>query len=171
MASLVRSASHADILGSPARLYAVLIDAARAMTTDAALTPGTMLTIGESLHSLSSKSVQFVTVPEVPYPRDPQAETKFAQPQASALFTAIARDHALPERARPAGRLASRPGARHPGSPRSGSWPGPWAALPGARPPAATRRRSRAVTCRPIFPAPDARRAPARPPTAGPDVR
>ena len=112
VASMVRSVARADILGSPARLYAVLIDAARAMTTDAALTPGTMLTIGESLHSLSSKSVQFVTVPEVPYPRDPQAETKFAQPQASALFTAIARDHALPERARPATRLASRPGAR-----------------------------------------------------------
>ncbi len=40
MASMVRSVAHADLLGSPARLYAVLIDTARAMTTDAGLDPG-----------------------------------------------------------------------------------------------------------------------------------
>ena len=133
MASMVRSVAHADILGSPARLYAVLINAARAMTTDAGLTPGTMLTIAESLHGLSSKSVRFVTAPEVPYPRHPQAEIKFAQPQAGALFTAIARDHALPGRAQP-GRLASRHPVRAHRRPSAPGTAPPGTAPPGTAP-------------------------------------
>jgi LCP family protein required for cell wall assembly len=99
MAAIVREIGRSDILGNPGRLYAVVRDTARAMTTDSGLDQATMLTIAESLHGLSSRSVRFVTVPEVPYPRDPQAEVEFAQPQARALFSAIARDHALPRAA------------------------------------------------------------------------
>jgi LCP family protein required for cell wall assembly len=106
MAAIVRDVRHASILGRPARIYAMVSDTARAMTTDAGLDQQTMLTIAESLKGLSSRSVQFVTVPEVPYPRDRQAEIEFAQPQASALFKAIARDHAVPGPAHRAGRPA-----------------------------------------------------------------
>ena len=98
MASLVQGIAHSDIHGSPARLYSILVDAASAMTTDTGLGLTTMLRIADSLRGLSTRSVQFVQVPEVPYPPDPQAEVMFAQPQARALFSAITRDAALPGR-------------------------------------------------------------------------
>ena len=59
-----------------------MVDAAGAMTTDTGLDLGTMLRIAESLRGLSTDSVQFVQVPEIPYPGDPQAEVMFEQPQA-----------------------------------------------------------------------------------------
>jgi LCP family protein required for cell wall assembly len=95
MASIVRAVGRSDILGRPARLYSVVSDAARAMTTDEGLDQTTMLTIAASLRGLSSGSVQFVTVPEVPYPRDPQAEVWPAQPAARTLFTEIAHDRSV----------------------------------------------------------------------------
>jgi LCP family protein required for cell wall assembly len=96
LAAIVRDAAHSAILRSPARLYALIRDIASAMTTDAGLGQATLLTIAASMPGLSSSSVQFITAPEVPYPADPQAEVQFAQPQARALFAAIARDRALP---------------------------------------------------------------------------
>lgn len=87
-----------------------MVDAATAMTTDTGLDLSTMLRIAASLRGLSSRSVQFVQVPEVPYPNDPQAEVMFEQPQAGALFAAVAHDTALPGPAR---------GERPRGGPRS----------------------------------------------------
>jgi LCP family protein required for cell wall assembly len=126
MAAVVRDVRHTNILGRPARIYAVVADTARAMTTDAGLDQQTMLTIAESLKGLSSRSVRFVTVPEVPYPPDRQAEVEFAQPQADALFRAVARDHAVPG---PAAHRASRqavrrtPGAQPPPPSAAGAPP------------------------------------------------
>jgi LCP family protein required for cell wall assembly len=101
MASLLQTVAHSDILGNPARMYSIVVDAASAMTTDTGLDLSTMLKVADSLKGLSSRSVQFVQVPEVPYPGDPQAEVVFEQPQAAALFSAIAHDTALPRRAGP----------------------------------------------------------------------
>jgi LCP family protein required for cell wall assembly len=109
MASIVRGVARSEFLGDPGRLYAVVTDTARAMTTDAGMDLTTMLTIAESLRGLSSKAVQFVTVPDVPYPRDRQAEIEFAQPQAAALFSAIAHDQALPRATRAVRAGAVRP--------------------------------------------------------------
>jgi LCP family protein required for cell wall assembly len=100
MAALLQAAAHSDILGSPTRLYSIVVDAATAMTTDAGLDQSTMLRIADSLRGLSSRSVQFVQVPEVPYPPDPQAEVMFDQPQAGTLFAAIVHDATLPRPAR-----------------------------------------------------------------------
>lgn len=110
MAALLQAAAHGDILGSPTRLYSIVVDAATAMTTDTGLDLSTLLRIAASLRGLSSRSVQFVQVPEVPYPNDPQAEVMFEQPQAGALFAAVAHDTALPGPAR---------GERPRGGPRS----------------------------------------------------
>lgn len=96
MASIVHAVARSDILGRPARLYSVVSDAARAMTTDQGLDQATMLTIAASLRGLASGSVQFVTVPEVPYPGNPQAEVQPAQPAARALFTEVAHDRSVP---------------------------------------------------------------------------
>ena len=92
MASLLQGIAHSDILASPSRIYSIVVDAASAMTTDTGLDLATMLRIAESLRGLSSGSVHFVQVPEVPYPPDPAAEVTFEQPRASELFSAISRD-------------------------------------------------------------------------------
>lgn len=97
MASLLQGIRQSDILGSPAKIYSVVVDAASAMTTDTGLDLSTMVKIADSLRGLSTDSVQFVQVPEVPYPGDPGAEVMFEQPQAGRLFSAIAHDTALPK--------------------------------------------------------------------------
>ena len=74
-----------------------MVDAASAMTTDSGLDLSTMVKIADSLRGLSTDSVQFVQVPEIPYPGDPGAEVMFEQPQADRLFSAIAHDTALPK--------------------------------------------------------------------------
>jgi LCP family protein required for cell wall assembly len=135
MASLLQGLAHSDVLGSPSKIYSVAVDAASAMTTDTGLDLTTMLQIAESLRGLSTGSVQFVQVPEVPYPGDPQAEVMFEQPQASQLFTAISNDTAPPAPVRPA-RSGARPG-------------GPASSTPSARP-----SRSQAATPKPSATAP-----------------
>jgi LCP family protein required for cell wall assembly len=119
MAALLQAAARSDILGSPTRLYSTVVDAATAMTTDTGLDLSTMLRIAASLRGLSSRSVQFVQVPEVPYPNDPQAEVMFEQPQAGALFAAIVHDTALPGPAqgRAGGGKPARGGPRGPRAP------------------------------------------------------
>jgi LCP family protein required for cell wall assembly len=97
MASLLQSLRQSDILGSPTKIYSIVVDAAHAMTTDAGLSLSTMVRVADSLKGLSTNSVQFVQVPEIPYPGDPGAEVMFQQPQASRLFRAIAHDTALPK--------------------------------------------------------------------------
>ncbi len=97
MASLLQGIRHSDILGSPSKIYSVVVDAASAMTTDTGLNLSTMVKIADSLKGLSTDSVQFVQVPEIPYPGDPGAEVMFEQPQAGQLFTAIAHDTTLPK--------------------------------------------------------------------------
>jgi LCP family protein required for cell wall assembly len=99
MASLLQGIARSDILGSPTKTYSIAVDAASAMTTDSGLDLTTMLRIADGLRGLSTRSVRFVQVPEVPYPPDPQAEVMFEQPQAGSLFSAIAHDTALPRRA------------------------------------------------------------------------
>jgi LCP family protein required for cell wall assembly len=125
MASLLQGIAHSDILGSPGRIYSVTVDAAGAMTTDTGLDLATMVRIAESLRGLSTHAVQFVQVPEVPYPGDPQAEVMFEQPQASELFRAVSYDQTPPGPAR-----AARSGPRHSGAPAASSP----SAQPSARP-------------------------------------
>jgi LCP family protein required for cell wall assembly len=94
MASLLQGVEHSDILGSPTRVFSVVKDAASAMTTDMDLS--NLVQIASSARGLSAKSVQFIEVPTVPYPGDPQAEVEFQQPQSEALFSALAHDKTLP---------------------------------------------------------------------------
>ena len=96
MASLVQGIERSGLLNSPAKILSVVKDAADAMETDSGLEQSTMLEIANSLRGLSSQSVQFVTAPNVPYTGDPAAEVQLEQPQASALFYAIAHDTKLP---------------------------------------------------------------------------
>jgi LCP family protein required for cell wall assembly len=99
MASLLQGIEHSGVLTSPTKMLSVVGDVAGAMTTDAGLSQSDLLTIGESLHGLAGKGVQFITVPNVPDPGDPNL-VDFEQPQASELFKAIARDKKLPKPSR-----------------------------------------------------------------------
>jgi len=134
MEPALHATAPSHIRGSPLRLYSIVVDAATAMTTDTGLDQSTILRIAASLRGLSSRSVQFVQVPEVPYPPDPQAEVMFEQPQAGALFSAIAHDTALPGPAR-----GERPpgGSRSPQS-RDPSSPAPSTAAPSTSAPSST---------------------------------
>lgn len=92
MASLLQGIDHSDLLGSPARVYSVVTDVAAAMTTDIR-DQGTMLKIAGSVRALSAGSVQFIEVPTVPYPANPNW-VQWQQPQARALFASIVQDRA-----------------------------------------------------------------------------
>jgi len=94
MASLVQGVEKSNILGSITKTFAVVKDVASAMTTDMDL--NSMVSILGSVRNLNTKDIQFVQVPTVAYPGDPQAEVEFAQPGAQDLFSAIAHDKTLP---------------------------------------------------------------------------
>ncbi len=112
MAQVVKGVLHSGLLSSPAKLYRVIGDVARAMTTDAS--DGELLSIAASLRGISPSHIQFITAPWAPYPPDPN-ELQFAQPQADALFYALAHDTALPRVSR-YGRVGKREGRSGSGS-------------------------------------------------------
>lgn len=95
MAGLVQELKTGGLLSDYPKLYGVLRDAARAMTVDQGLSLGDMVSLAEDLRSLTIKSVQFVTVPNLPDPADPN-RVIWEQPQAKRLFRAIAHDYAIP---------------------------------------------------------------------------
>jgi LCP family protein required for cell wall assembly len=109
MAAVLQGIDRSGLISSPAEMYKVITDVSRNhfITTDTQLTPGALLSIAENLRGLPSGSVHFIEVPSVPYPGDPLAWVQWAQPQASSLFAAIARDTRLPK-----SRKAKRP-AKH----------------------------------------------------------
>jgi LCP family protein required for cell wall assembly len=97
LAQIVKGVLHSRVLRSPTKLYQVIGDVARSMTTDASDTG--LLHIATSLNGISTKDVQFITAPWAAYPGNPN-EVEFAQPQADAVFFAIAHDTALPKQPR-----------------------------------------------------------------------
>jgi LCP family protein required for cell wall assembly len=103
LASLVQGLERSGLTHSPAKILTVIRDLVSHgdIATDTQLTPSRLFTIAEELHSLAPGAVQFVEIPTVPYPGDPQAWVEWARPQATALFTAIAHDTRLPAAAIP----------------------------------------------------------------------
>jgi LCP family protein required for cell wall assembly len=99
MASLLQGIEHSGLLHSPTKLLSVINDVASHgyIATDTGLSPGRLFTIAEELHSLSPGLVQFIQVPTEPYPGDPQAWVQWPQPQADALFAAIAHNSRVPK--------------------------------------------------------------------------
>jgi LCP family protein required for cell wall assembly len=100
-AQVVKGVLNSGLLSDPFRLLSVVSDAAASMTTDGGMSVSDLVSIGESLHNLSSKDVQFITAPNEPWPGDPTARVQFAQPQAGKVFFAIAHDRTLPKISRP----------------------------------------------------------------------
>jgi LCP family protein required for cell wall assembly len=112
MAALLQGVEHSSLLKSPSTLLRVIdsLTSHRDVTTDTGLTAEGMLRLGEDLRGISTKSVQFVTVPWTVYTGNAQwidsAETptsgepewvQWVQPQANNLFSAISHDTKLPK--------------------------------------------------------------------------
>ncbi len=95
LASAMQKIKHTNVLSDPTRLYAVIHDVAQSLTTDSGLTLTDMASIAYGMRGLSSGGLQFISVPVVPDPLDPNNRVDWAQPQAAQLFTAIARDTQL----------------------------------------------------------------------------
>jgi LCP family protein required for cell wall assembly len=110
MASLLQGLAHSGIAHSPAKILKVIQDVVSRgdVATDTQLTAGRLFTIAEELHSLPPGAAQFIEIPTVPYPGDPTAWVQWAQPQATALFRAIAHDTKL--RSAPAVAVRARTG-------------------------------------------------------------
>ena len=144
LAAVMQKLKSTNLLSQPSRVFNVVRDVAKSLTTDSGLDLSTMLRIANSMKSLSSSSVQLVTVPVVPYAGDPAAELSWEQPQSARMFRAIERDKNLPATAKAKatqgqgegqashGRAHGQPGhGARPGAERSGSraWRAPASAL------------------------------------------
>ena len=115
MAALVKGIERSSLLTSPRAMLAV-VDALTSggyVTTDSNLSPATIVRLGEALHGIPTRSVQFVTAPWTTYTGNAQWISasqspasgnpnwvQWAQPQANDLFSAIAHDVKLPRTAR-----------------------------------------------------------------------
>jgi LCP family protein required for cell wall assembly len=86
-----------NLLSNPTRILHVVTDAAKSLTTDNDLDLTTLLKIANSMRSLNSSAVAFISVPVAAYPPDPAAEVQWVQPQADQLFRSIASDKNLPK--------------------------------------------------------------------------
>jgi LCP family protein required for cell wall assembly len=104
LAAVMQKLKSTNLLSQPSRIFNVVRDVAKSLTTDTGLDLTTMLRIADSMKSLSSNSVQLVTVPVVPYVGDPAAELSWEQPQADRMFRAIEADRDLPTAAKGKGK-------------------------------------------------------------------
>ena len=95
-AQVVKGVLGSGLLSNPFRLLSIVSDAAAAMTTDNGMTVSDLVSIAESLRSLNSKNVQFITAPNMPWQSD-KNRVQFAQPQAGQVFSAIAHDVKVPK--------------------------------------------------------------------------
>ncbi len=98
MVGLVQKILKTRVLHSLSKTWAIIhaISSAHALTTDAGLTPGRIVQIGRSLSGISKKSIQFIEVPTVNYPPNPNW-VEFDTSRTTKLFDAIERDRALPK--------------------------------------------------------------------------
>ena len=117
LAAVMQKLKSTNLLSQPSRIFNVVRDVAKSLTTDSGLDLSTMLRIADSMKSLSSSSVQLVTVPVVPYAGDPAAELSWEQPQSDRMFRAIEADRALPASAKAKGSGKPKTGATAPAEP------------------------------------------------------
>jgi LCP family protein required for cell wall assembly len=116
MASLFQGLERSSLLRSPTTMLSVIdtLTSHQDVVTDSGLSPTTMLRLGEDLRGIKGDSVQFVTVPWTTYTGNAQwvnsSETptsgninwvQWVQPDANALFSAIAHDTTLPKNPKP----------------------------------------------------------------------
>ncbi|HUZ52824.1 MAG TPA: LCP family protein [Streptosporangiaceae bacterium] len=98
MVGLVQKILKTGVLHSLGKTWGIIdaISKAHALTTDAGLTTSRIVTIARSVSGISKKSIQFIEVPTVTYPANPNW-VEFDTSRTPKLFSAIERDRALPK--------------------------------------------------------------------------
>src|SRR5258707_1856679 len=98
MVGLVQKILKTGVLHSLTKTWAIIndISKAHALTTDAGLTTGRIVTIARSVSGISRKNIQFIEDPTVTYPAN-QNWVEFDTTKTPKLFSAIERDRALPK--------------------------------------------------------------------------
>ncbi len=98
MVGLVQKILKTRVLHSLTKTWAIIndISKAHALTTDAGLTTGRIVTIARSVSGISRKNIQFIEVPTVTYPAN-NNWVEFDTTKTPKLFDAVRRDHALPK--------------------------------------------------------------------------
>lgn len=101
MVGLVQRILKTRVLDSLTKTWAIVndISKAHALTADAGLTTGRIVTIARSVSGISRKNIQFIEVPTVAYPANPNW-VEFDTSKTLKLFSAIERDRALPKAAK-----------------------------------------------------------------------
>lgn len=92
MSSIVKKVTDGGLLKSPTKLFNFLDAATKSVTTDDGLDIGEIRKLAGSVQGMSAGKVKFVTVPNEPYPADPN-RVQFQQPLAGRLFNAIKSDN------------------------------------------------------------------------------
>lgn len=95
MAGLMQEVRSGTLLNNYGRMYSVVRDAAKALTTDRGLSLTDMISLALDLKGLTNRSVQFITAPNAADPSDAN-RVIWQEPQAGELFHAIAHDTVLP---------------------------------------------------------------------------
>jgi len=98
MVGLVQKILRTGVLHNPLKVLGIVDDIvkAHALTTDTGLGPSRLVHIALSLRGISKKSIQFIEVPTLAYPNNPNW-VEFDTSKTPQLFAAIQRDHALPK--------------------------------------------------------------------------
>jgi LCP family protein required for cell wall assembly len=94
-AQVVKGVFASGLLGDPFKVLQVAGDMAPYLTIDSGMSLSGLVSLGESLHGLPAKDVQFLTAPVGAWPYDAN-EVEFSQPAADAVFSAIAHDTSIP---------------------------------------------------------------------------
>ena len=96
LSSMVQTATSANLLLRPDKLFRFLDAATKSLTTDPGLgNLNSLREVAQSVQGLPSSGIRFVTVPVEPYPPRPKALVQWTS-KAPALWDAIANDDPLP---------------------------------------------------------------------------
>jgi len=111
MVGLVQKILKTGVLHSFTKTWSIIngIVKAHALTTDTGLTPSRLVHIALSLRGVSRHTIQFIEVPTLTYPNNPNW-VEFNTSKTPKLFAAIQRDHALPKTAK--GKKPAKGGAK-----------------------------------------------------------
>lgn len=91
MAAMARQVMSGDTLKSPSNLYSFLNEVTDSITSDDELTIDTMADIAIAMREVDLKDINFVTVPNEPWPQN-ENRVQWVTPDAEQLFQAIATD-------------------------------------------------------------------------------
>lgn len=94
MAALAKEALSSNVLGDPAKLYALANAVTKSLTVDTQLSVSNMVQIAQSMRSTKAESVRFISVPTVPDPNNPD-RVDFDPTAATQLFNAIKFDQTV----------------------------------------------------------------------------